>query len=830
MAQLPQKFSYQAVVRNASGVPVSNGTNVAFRISIIDNIVNGVVLYSERHLVILNNSLGIVNLEIGSGTLLNGAWPNVQQWSNNLKFVKVEIDITGNSSYTDMGTTQLLSVPFALHSQSANQLNPSAKINLNQINNSNANVGQTIKWNGTEWVAADDNDTLKDDWGKQYVNTNSTLIGKGTSTDLLGIAQQGATNGQVLKWNGTTWAPANDNNTPDNWGSQVVQSNTTIAGNGTATNQLRIAQQGAINGQVLKWNGTTWTPNGDSGVLMNGVGNQHYLPKFTNTGRLTNSKVYDNGTTVFINQPKSNVPLSITGDTSNFNIQFYEGNNYRGYVGSNTGNNKDIDLGSGSGTNGSVHLSPNSSPVLTASSAGKVGIGNVSPLYHLDIKSNDATQVHLATTNNATSSNLILKNDVNNVFEMSKYSSLATGNISGISKANLATINSSSNGSLLINAIDSFFVATNNKARIKIQKSGSMSFNSSNVNPSPYNYTFYSPDTLSNIMTVLTSNARKLTGYSALTTTGDLSFLKIGNSFSSSSFANLPYNNLGMIENETGSLLISTTDSMVLKTSASTAIKIRQNGQVVFGNSSISSNDIYKKIYVKANNSDSIAGYFTNQSLNNVITFNSNLSIGSSAVKGVSLSAANRDGVGVHGVSINSSGNGVGGLFDGGYFGLIGRGRLNGYTGIYAYANSATIAFRADGTTILNGNLQGTGTNTYSSDAKLKSNIRPIQYGLNDLLKLNPKSYEFKVGEFGDMYLPSGLHHGLIAQDLQFVMPELVIKSKHTDLTKERNSPESQIDYLTVNYMELIPVLINAIKEQQAQIEQLKSQIGLINK
>ena len=119
--------------------------------------------------------------------------------------------------------------------------------------------GQVIKWNGTTWAPATDNVGAGDNWGTQVVEVGTTLSGNGSPISPLIIAQQGATNAQVLKWNGTSWAPANDS-----WGNQVAQVGPTLTGNGSPINQLDLAQQGATNGQVLKWNGTTWAPAADN--------------------------------------------------------------------------------------------------------------------------------------------------------------------------------------------------------------------------------------------------------------------------------------------------------------------------------------------------------------------------------------------------------------------------------------------------------------------------------------------------------------------------------------------------------------------------------------
>ena len=133
-------------------------------------------------------------------------------------------------------------------------------ITANKFNNMGATVGQILKWNGSAWGPATDGG---DNWGTQSVFAGPALSGNGTNTSPLNLAQQGASNGQILKWNGTAWTPAAD--LGDNWGTQTTQTNATLSGAGTTGSPLSIAQQGATNGQILKWNGTAWTPAADLG-------------------------------------------------------------------------------------------------------------------------------------------------------------------------------------------------------------------------------------------------------------------------------------------------------------------------------------------------------------------------------------------------------------------------------------------------------------------------------------------------------------------------------------------------------------------------------------
>jgi hypothetical protein len=108
-------FNYQAVVRNGSGALVPNGSTVGFRISIIDGSASGTVLYQETQNVLINNSQGLANLVIGKGTITVGvaAFDPITTNANNNKFLKIEVDPTGGTAYTDLGAVKIEAVPYA---------------------------------------------------------------------------------------------------------------------------------------------------------------------------------------------------------------------------------------------------------------------------------------------------------------------------------------------------------------------------------------------------------------------------------------------------------------------------------------------------------------------------------------------------------------------------------------------------------------------------------------------------------------------------------------------------------------------------------------------
>jgi hypothetical protein len=111
-AQSPQGIPYQAIARNASGVAIAN-TAVKVRFSIRDSIATGAIKYQETHNP-TTSALGLFSVNVGMGTVVSGTFSGIN-WGKNAKFLKVELNTTGGTTYTDLGTTQMMSVPFALY-------------------------------------------------------------------------------------------------------------------------------------------------------------------------------------------------------------------------------------------------------------------------------------------------------------------------------------------------------------------------------------------------------------------------------------------------------------------------------------------------------------------------------------------------------------------------------------------------------------------------------------------------------------------------------------------------------------------------------------------
>jgi uncharacterized protein (TIGR02145 family) len=111
-AQAPQKFSYQAVVRNTSNQLIGN-QSIGLRVSILQGSAVGNAIFSELHAPITNSN-GLITIEIGGGSPITGSISSID-WVNGPFFIQTETDIDGGNNYTITATSQLMSVPYALY-------------------------------------------------------------------------------------------------------------------------------------------------------------------------------------------------------------------------------------------------------------------------------------------------------------------------------------------------------------------------------------------------------------------------------------------------------------------------------------------------------------------------------------------------------------------------------------------------------------------------------------------------------------------------------------------------------------------------------------------
>jgi hypothetical protein len=155
--QAPEGFKYQAVVRDAGNLILSSQA-VGMQLTIQQGSIGGTAVYTETFAP-TTNAYGLVNLEIGSGTSADDF--STIDWANGPYFMETAVDVTGGTSYSVMGTSQLMSVPYALYAETSGTASalPSGT------------TSQTLRHDGSDWVA---DNTLVNDGSKVGVGDAAT--------------------------------------------------------------------------------------------------------------------------------------------------------------------------------------------------------------------------------------------------------------------------------------------------------------------------------------------------------------------------------------------------------------------------------------------------------------------------------------------------------------------------------------------------------------------------------------------------------------------------------------------------------------------------------
>ncbi len=167
-AQAPQAFKYQSIVRNSCGNPLAN-ENISIRATGHEGSSTGSVSYQESH-ELTTNQFGLINLEIGNGNSSSGDFPSIN-WNSGTKWIEIEADF--GSGFVSMGSSQLLSVPYALNFVPG----PAGPAGLNGV----GIISTVDNFNGTFTFTYTDNSTF----------TTSDLTGP------MGLTGSTGTNGSI---------------------------------------------------------------------------------------------------------------------------------------------------------------------------------------------------------------------------------------------------------------------------------------------------------------------------------------------------------------------------------------------------------------------------------------------------------------------------------------------------------------------------------------------------------------------------------------------------------------------------------------------------------
>ena len=115
-SQSPESFNYQAVIRDTGGnIIAAQAVGLQFKIFQIS--LSGTLIYEETFTE-TTNDFGLINIQIGTGTVQNGIFANIN-WGSGPYFLVTAIDVTGGTSYSTIGSSQLLSVPYALYAKTS---------------------------------------------------------------------------------------------------------------------------------------------------------------------------------------------------------------------------------------------------------------------------------------------------------------------------------------------------------------------------------------------------------------------------------------------------------------------------------------------------------------------------------------------------------------------------------------------------------------------------------------------------------------------------------------------------------------------------------------
>lgn len=310
-SQVPQGISYQALALNATGTPVVS-SNVGIRLSLTENSASGTVLYSETH-VKTTNEQGLFNLVIGQGTVITGNFASIN-WGTNAKFLKAEIDVLGGTDYIFVGSTQLLSVPYAL---SAGSLTGSANDSIEDNKTSNfafastsgivyAFNAETDTWVGQEGTLNGNIGFRSSNRNVAFASTSGTTYAFNASTNTW-IGQSGIpTANGLISSNGNFIFGSTDGNVHvfnKNIGSWSSQPGTIVNEGGSLVGSNGNFAFATTDGNVHAYNSATNTWASQSGNVVNNIGYSNGNFVFPSTDG--NVFAYNKKTGIWVSQSAS---------------------------------------------------------------------------------------------------------------------------------------------------------------------------------------------------------------------------------------------------------------------------------------------------------------------------------------------------------------------------------------------------------------------------------------------------------------------------------------------------------------------------------------------
>lgn len=309
-AQVPKVISYQGIARSTSGTVLANQA-IGVQFQIHQGSATGTIVFTETHST-TTNPFGLFNLSIGSA---NPTVFNAIDWSQSPYFIEVSIDPAGGTSYISVGTSPLISVPYALYAEKAGNATPVPTITINNphtISNPTSGIYNVNVQSQT-----------------LTVNSNSLSISNGNTVTLPSGPTYTAGSGMDLTGNIITNTAPDQTVTITGTGVSGIYPNFTITPVSTPSTTL-IQGQNVVLDQV----GNTYTVNAVTPTLTvsgNSIsinpGNTQVLPTYSLTQSGSNIDLTQNGASIATITLSASSSTSLTAGNANIAL-LQSGNNY----------------------------------------------------------------------------------------------------------------------------------------------------------------------------------------------------------------------------------------------------------------------------------------------------------------------------------------------------------------------------------------------------------------------------------------------------------------------------------------------------------------------
>jgi hypothetical protein len=830
-AQAPQNINYQAIVRDNTGAILSTHA-VGIRFT-IKNGNEGETLYQETaHLV--SNQFGLVTHGIGSGIPVVGTFESIA-WGTVSAWLEVDMDVNGGTNYSPMGSSQLLSVPYALFAASGNQgpVGPQGPMGVQGLPGADGAKGD-------QGEKGDKGD--KGDPGSQGPPGNDGMNGTNGMDGANGMDGTNGTNGAI--WLTGSGVPAgglgniNDLFLNNDNGDYYLKTSTvtwTLQGNlkGPSGSGGGLGEGSAI-GNTTYWNGSGWVVNNHN--LFNdgnnvGINNASPLAKLHVTGSANSTQFIVDG---FSTQSTTNPLMKLRTSTGQDLMWINADDTTNLFLGLKAGRNNLI--GSFANFNtfiGTYSGSSNTTGYLNASMGAYALQANISGAVNTAVGANALFANTTGSSNTAIGANALSANltgDDNTAMGKTALSSNQAGihNSAFGSNALYSNMNATDNTAMGYNALYLNGSGNHNTA----VGSAALNFNTTGVENTATGASALSSNNSGNYNVAMGMNAlQDNTAGSGNTAVGRYALAN-----------NIASNNntaLGVQALETNT---AGTDNTALGAGALRS-NTTGNNNVAVGMVSMNKNTFgldntaIGLASLNANtqgNSNSAVG--SSALFSNTIGL-SNTAIGADALKNTTSGSFNVA-VGQSALTANTTGD-----FN------TAVGQLSGWSGM-TLDNTTALGYDAGGVVSANNRIELGNTSvsviagqvafsTYS-DARIKDNVKADVPGLDFINRLQPVTYNLNIHRENEMVGKTNTDHdwkgkydlekvrmtGFLAQDV-----ETAAREAHYDFSGVQK-PENPNELYSLRYSDFVVPLVKSVQEvnakMDAEIKNLKSEIGTL--